>query len=327
MKTLPYIIIIVLVCFTFAKADAQKTIYEKDINLHLALPFVTAQDYGIHKKVKKTETVYYKSDSTGYEPAMLKVLVFNDRGQLEKDYTRILGKYASETLYNYIYHTGQLDSLVKKTSSVNFNMDIVYERDSQDRIIKETATGVYTNYTTTYEYNGDGKISRIHNVNQTGLEKMADFFYENGILKRVEQSEFNPNSEEDASIKYIYYANGKPIFSFKDDATKVVYHEFELMTKGIEFGQEQAYNIVPELMKIYYKNPDDFINFMRKTYTDYDVLVQISESKDVNFPDWTKRYKVDPQNSRMIFRKLYYTDGSSVGSTDYDTLFEMRVRR
>lgn len=315
------------ICLAFAKAYSQQTVYEKDINLHLALPFLEASDYGIEKEVIKTETVYYKSDSTGYEPTMLKVLMFNDNGLLDKDYTRIIGKYASETLYDYTYKNGKLDSLVKKASAVNFNMDVVYSHDEQGRISKETATGVYTNYTTSYEYDKDGRISRIHNKNKTGLEKMADYFYENGVLTRVEQSEFNPSNEEDASIKYIYYANGQPLFSFKDDATKVVYHEFELMTKGIEFGQEQAADKVPELMKIYHKDPEKFKKYMRENYQDYEALVQISESKDVNFPDWTKRYKVDPYNSRMVFRKLYYKDGSSVGSTDYDTLFEMRVRR
>ncbi|PZX43438.1 YD repeat-containing protein [Nonlabens dokdonensis] len=320
-------VIIIILCLAFAKANSQQTVYEKDINLHLALPFLKASDYGIHKEVTKTETVYYKSDSTGYEPAMLKVLLFNDNGLLDKDYTRIIGKYASETLYDYTYKNGKLDSLVKKASAVNFNMDVVYSHDEQGRISKETATGVYTNYTTSYEYDKDGRISRIHNKNKTGLEKMADYFYENGVLTRVEQTEYNNNKEKDASIKYIYYANGQPLFSFKDDATKVVYHEFELMTKGIEFGKEKAYSKVPELMKIYHKDPDNFTKYMRETYKDYESLVQISESKDVNFPDWTKRYKVDPYNSRMIFRKLYYKDGSSVGSTDYDTLFEMRVRR
>lgn len=327
MKRVLYHITLVCLVLAFAKANSQQAVYEKDINLHLALPFLKASDYGIHKQVTKTETVYYKSDSTGYEPAMLKVLLFNDNGLLDKAYTRIIGKYASETLYENIYKKGKLDSLIKKASAVNFNMDVVYSHDEKGRISKETATGVYTNYTTSYEYDKDGRISRIHNKNKTGLEKMADYFYKDGVLTRVEQSEFNPSKNEDATIKYIYYANGRPIFSFKDDATKVVYHEFELMTKGIEFGQKKAYKKVPELMKIFHKDPQNFKKYMRETYKDYETLVQISESKDVNFPDWTKRYKVDPYYSRMIFRKLFYKDGSSVGSTDYDTLFEMRVRR
>lgn len=93
---------------------------------HLVPPKTYWQSFGFQKQPKQVGIGYYKSDSLGYEPAMLEVYNFNDDGFITQKYIRIFGEYGSETVNNYVYSNGILDSIntlwhLPKTSTANKN--------------------------------------------------------------------------------------------------------------------------------------------------------------------------------------------------------------
>lgn len=308
-----------------SKAYSQPS-YEKDANLHQMLPLIHQADYGFEKKVIKTEAVYYQADSTGYQPTSLKVLIFNEQGLLDKEYLRIMGDYASETLMDYKYKGQQLDSLVKTASAANFYTNVDYEHDTAGKLVKETGTGIYTNYTTTYHYDPQNRISNIHTVNKTGFEIKTDFEYKNSELYCVTQVEGDFSTDE-LKTKYVFYAGGKPLFSTMEGENRAVYHESDVNLMGIGFESDNSVAEVQKLLQQRAKDPGGFPRWMRQTYRQHDKLMYASESRDTKFPDWTKRYVVTNGDGRMIFRKLFYADGQEVGSTAFDLMFQMRVAR
>ncbi|RKD18643.1 hypothetical protein BCY91_15010 [Pelobium manganitolerans] len=78
---------------------------------HLVPPKTYWQSFGFQKQPKQVGIGYYKSDSLGYEPAMLEVYNFNEDGFITQKYIRIFGEYGSETVNNYVYSNGVLDSI------------------------------------------------------------------------------------------------------------------------------------------------------------------------------------------------------------------------
>ncbi|MGJ8684965.1 MAG: hypothetical protein ACSHWW_10100 [Nonlabens sp.] len=321
-----YIVTLIFLCFAFAKAESQQTPYEKDRNLHQMLPLIHQADYGFSKPVQKTATVYYKSDSTGYEAKMVEALVFNDHQMLETRYIRIVGEYGSETAHNFTYDGKKLDSLNTTASSAAFNTAVNYINNEKGQLTKSIATGKYANHETTYTYLRDGNISRIHYKHKNGLQTMTDYFYKDGDLKYVAESSGYPE-EDDLTTSYIYYRNGRPIFKAVDGENRAMYFLRPAYTMGIELDSDDTTKEIRNLLEEYDRNPDGFGTFMRKKFTKHDVLLSIAESKNVNFPDWEKRYVKEGSMTRFLFREVVYTDGTKAGSTKYDTFFEMRMRR
>ena len=116
---------------------------------HLAPTKTYWQSFEFQKQPKQVSIGYYKSDSLGYEPAMPEVYNFNEDGFITQKYIRIFGEYGSETVNNYVYINGVLDSINTLASAQNFNSQQKLHYSNSGQLTHITATGKFADYTDT----------------------------------------------------------------------------------------------------------------------------------------------------------------------------------
>jgi hypothetical protein len=313
----------IVAVLAFAKAEfSQAQPYHQD------LPPITQKSAPSINEVTRIQEATYKADSTGHEPLMQHVYNYNDNGLLFQDYRRIYGKYGSETLDSYHYTGTRLDSMETMASAQNFNSISKYSHDSNGRIIKEVSTGVYANYERDYSYDDQGRVSKIVMNHQTGNKITTLFFYNGKLLDRVEQRDGKNIQEE--KLEYTFYHNEKPFAYYEDgDQTLTVYQT----NRGTQSDKIVVKNVITSVEKLRNAMTDDtkFQEEFTKLMPGATVIHQTFDATETTSGEWIKRYDYKDQYGRetksYVFRKLYFKDGSTVGSTDFNDLFVNRYNR
>ena len=317
-------LLFVVVFFAFAKAVSSQI--PADLQ-HIGLPEITQKDAPSNNEVYRVQTATYKADSLGYEPVMLEVLNYNENGLKFQDYRQIFGSYASETFDEFFYTGKRLDSIVRKTSAGGFDALIKFEHDDQGKIIKETAIGRYTNYTTTFEYEGDLLVEAVLTPKK-GDKKMAFFYYggKGNHLISVTEETCAPDGKM-KRLYTVYYHDGKPFARITKDRPLIHVRDYTGIYKIR--SSKSGYETVKDLRKAVEISQNELFKVKRELAKDEIMIEQYSTSTDTRTGDWTKRHKtyknLGKLDERFIFRKLYYPDSTTSGSTDFDLLFQRRV--
>jgi len=313
-----------LIVLAFAKAISSQN--PADLQ-HVDLPQITQKDAYANNVVYRIQTATYKADSLGYEPAMLEVQNYNKDGLKFQDYRQIFGKYSSETFDEFFYSGKRLDSIVRKTSAGGFDALIKFEHDNQGKIIKEKGTGRYTNYETTFEYQGNLLVRAVLQPRK-GERKEASFAYnkEGDQRTRVTEETYSETGEMTKSIT-IYYHDGKPFARTTVNRPLIHVLDFTGLYK-IRSSKSQEETI--KALTTAVKQSEEALFKKRKELTKNEIMVeQYSTSKDSRTNDWMKRHKtyknLGKLDDRFIFRKLYYPDSTTSGSTEFDLMFQRRV--
>ncbi len=295
---------------------------------HIEPPKTDYKSLGFQKPVKQVGIGYYKADDKGYEPKMLEVYTFNDEHQLVQKYIRIFGQYGSETVHNYTYADGKLDSISTLASAANFNSEQKLHYADNGQLAKITATGKYANYTDTYAYNGDDALASIERKHQNGTTMTANF---NRAQNYVTQKTAPAQGETTESF-FIYdgdklfasFTAGQPIVTFYD-----TYHRADFQT---ELKDDQlAYALKLRDLKSAdfdaFKQQISDLRGQPQSTTFFDIPVEATNMTG----DWIKRLQVDRRfaepEKRFVFKKLVYADGTESGSTDFDLIFQSRVSK
>lgn len=303
-------------CFSFLQ-----NIYGQQF--HDKLPELSYKEYGFEKPVTQSIAVYYYGDSLGYEPKSVEFHKFNEDNCIQQRVLQILGKYQSETIYNYVYKEGLLDSLNVLASAAAFSNFTHYIYNDKQQLVKSVCTGKYTNYTKDYFYDSNGKLVKINFNHKNGNNTITNFVYKNGEIDYVEKVEKIGN--EPVKKTLFYYFNKELLASSEVGSEKVTLYtsDFGELKREIEGDIEKIVksyrNGVPE------KKPSE-----KPFLKDAKVLFQVYDTKNMD-GDWIKRYQTDysygQKQIRYVFRKLTYKDGVSSGSTDFDSIFQIRMKK
>ena len=293
---------------------------------HLSPPKTYWQSFSFQQQPNFAKVAYYRSDSLGYEPTMAEVISFNTEGHLIQKYTRIFGKYASETAHNYVYKNGKLDSINTLATAKNFNATQKLHYNANGFLQKVTATGVYTNFTDTYQYDNNGMVTAIQRTYQNGSKKQALFDHRKNTVTEIETSAKGTLTETvfvyDGDELLASFVKGKAVVNLHDNYRRI---HFET-----EINEEPLAYLIT-LRKVKQENPSAFRNEIgalrdkKIAIVTFDIPAQSQNMQG----DWTKRLQIDkrfgPQR-RLVFRQLNYADGTQSGSTDYDMIFEHKVK-
>ncbi|WP_312342432.1 hypothetical protein [Chryseobacterium binzhouense] len=295
---------------------------------HLSPPKTYWQSYGFQKQPDFAKIAYYKSDSLGYEPVMAEVISFNKEGFIIQKYIRIYGKYASETAHNYVYTNGVLDSINTVASSSNFNSKQKLHYGANGVLEKVTASGVYTNFTDTFQYDNNGMVNSIQRTYQNGSKKEAFFDH---LKNTVTEKETSAKGTVTETI-FVYDGDDLLAFFQKDNQNKIRLKDKERRIDfTIEITENDPLNYVLNLRKMKQEDAKKFqqtIGNLSGKSSAMSLFDIPAESKNEN-GDWTKRLQIDKQfgvQRRMVFREIKYSDGSQSGSTEFDLIFDMKVK-
>lgn len=296
---------------------------------HLVPPKTYWQSFGFQKQPKQVGIGYYKSDSLGYEPAMLEVYNFNEDGFITQKYIRIFGEYGSETVNNYVYSNGVLDSINTLASAQNFNRQEKFHYDKSGQLTHITANGKFADYTDTYTYDNNGMVATIERKWKSRGSKKT-FFKHNGNYVREKETAPDGKITESYTVYdgdelfASFTLGGRPVVTFHDS-----YHRSDVEVEV----NTHALNYVLEQRKLKQSNPEAFNKLMtelqgKPTSREVFDVPAMATNED---GDWTKRLQIDRRFSkgerRLVFKKLVYADGTESGSTDYDLLFERKTER
>lgn len=294
---------------------------------HLMLPQTQWQWYNFKKQPKQVGIAYYKSDSLGYEPAMIEVYNFNSDGQIHQKYIRIFGKYGSETMHNYVYQNGILDSINTQASAQNFNRleKITYHKNGQ--INQLTSSGTYANYTDTFTYTADGKVATIERLRKNGGSKKVFFDHSQHY---VYEKEIAANGK--ITEMYTIYDDTEVFASFTVGEPIVTLHDTKQRLTLEVTIVEATLSTILKHRTLKQQQPDAFkklIADLRSKPTTKLVFEIPAEARN-EMGDWIKSLQIDRRfgtaTRRMVFKKIQYADGTESGSTNYDMIFDQKVK-
>ncbi|MFD0990657.1 hypothetical protein ACFQ1R_11155 [Mariniflexile jejuense] len=294
--------------------------------IHTQLPHKTFKDYEVSKPIFYTQIVTYDATDKGYDPVMVTVNSFNDKGQFIQEYIHILGKFESETAHNYVYSNGKLDSLNTLASAKNFNVKSTFKYNTNGKITTETATGVYSNYTRNYTYNNKGYIETITTDFDNGGHNWTNFYYKNGSLDLVTQID---GKEKAGSLtNYFAYYNGE-LFARWDNLDKDL-HLFPSQYRHFKLADHKdPATAVNQLKLLRATNQSAYDAQLEGILNEAEIIYEMGQSTPEN-GDWTRRMTKETRfgrtTRRFHFRKIVYTDNSVSGSTEFDYLFFNKMK-
>lgn len=289
--------------------------------VHTALPLKSHTNFELSKPVKYVKIATYEATEKSWDPVMTQVISFNDADQLVQEYTRILGKFGSETAYNYVYDGKKLDSVNILASAANFNSKGDIVTDKNGRIVSETAKGFYADYTRNYDYNKDGTIKTITTKHATGNNNWTQFSYKNGSLDLVTQ--VDGRVYKDSPVNYFLYNNGLLFATWNDldnDLTisPTPYRHYKLKKHHAPLATAM------ELRTLYNTNKPAYNSQIDGISNEATIVYQQGTSSN-ELGDWTKKMtettSYGQTQKRYSFREIVYADGTASGSTEFDILF------
>jgi hypothetical protein len=289
---------------------------------HLEIPKTNYSDFGFINPVKHVEIAYYEADSLNTNLKMQEFYSFNKEGNITQKFTRILGKYGSETAKNYSYTNGILDSINTYASAKNFNSIYKLFYNDNMKLIKGVATGVYTNYTDTYNYDESGLISSVVRMHENGSKQKSRFIKKYNF---VEDRHTSKDGKEETTA-YIYDEN-ELYASFIVGSQKITFYNIPPLGKDIEQSTtEDLFTFIVDFRALKNKNYPLYKTQMRNFSDKSTVLFNILEEENNAKDEWIKRLHLDNsfgQNKKsFVFRKLIYADGTESGSADFDNNFK-----
>lgn len=294
--------------------------------IHTELPLKSHVNFKLSKPVKYVKIATYSATEKGWDPVMSQVISFNESNQLIQEYTLILGKFASETAYNYIYNGKILDSINILASAANFNIKSDIKTDEKGHVISEKAKGFYADYTRTYEYNNMGSVKAITTTHASGTHNWTKFSYENGKLNLVTQ--VDGKTYDGSPINYFLYNNGSLFAKWNDldnDLTlsPTDYRHYQLKKHLTPLATAQ------ELRKLFNTNEKAYQARIKNISNEAIFVHQQGDSKNEQ-GDWTKKMtktlNFGQEQKRFSFREIVYADGSTSGSTEFDYLFFKKMK-
>jgi hypothetical protein len=295
--------------------------------IHSESPLKNHKDFELSKPVKYVKIGTYDASDKGWDPVSMQVISFNDTDQLVQEYLRILGKFGSETAYNYVYDGKKLDSVNTLASAANFNIKGDITTDKNGRIISETAKGFYADYTKSYQYNKDGTVKAITTKHATGSNNWAQFTYKNGKLDMVTQ--VDGKVYKGSPVNYFLYNNGLLFAKWNNLDIDLLlsptsYRHYKLKKHSTPQATAQ------ELRKLF--NTDKKAYDMRlDKLVDTENIVYEQTTSSNEQGDWnkkmTKTLNYGQEQRRWSFREIVYMDGSTSGSTDFDSFFYERMKK
>lgn len=289
--------------------------------LHTESPLKSYTSFELSKPVKYIKIATYEATEKSWDPVMSQVISFNESNQLLQEYLRILGKFGSETAYNYVYDGKKLDSVNILASAANFNIKGAIETDKNGRIIRETAKGFYADYTRIYDYNKDGTIKAITTNHATGNNNWTQFSYKNGSLDLVTQ--VDGKVYKDSPVYYFLYNNGLLFATWNDldnDLTlsPTPYRHYKLKNHHDPLATAMELRVLFNTNKKAYQAQIEGIS-------NEAVIVYQQGTSSNELGDWTKKMTETTSygftQKRYLFREIVYADGTSSGSTEFDYLF------
>lgn len=290
---------------------------------HISPPKTYWQSYSFQKQPDHAKIAYYKSDSLGYEPVMAEVYSFNKEGHIIQKYTRIYGKFASETTKNYVYKNGVLDSINTIASAENFNSSQKMYYDAKGNLVKITTTGKYSDYTDTFTYDDAKTVQTITRNHAIGTKTVIEFVRKQNYVKEtlIEKS--------GRIIESLYIYEGDSLFAnftISKKQTVTFYDNIRRIEYEIE-DVEKPFEYVLKLRTAYRKNNTTLSETFQKTASK--IVFDIPAEARNEQGDWIKRIQFDRRfgsQKRMVFQYLKYADGTESGSTNFDLIFEMKVK-
>lgn len=282
-------------------------------------------DFDLKKDISQVGTGYYTADSMGYDPAQLHILQFDSTGKLTLEYSRIYGKFASQTAHHYIYKNGKLDSLNTRASAENFNADSKYHYNKKGRLDSITCTGKYTNYVETFFYDKKGSMTRKLYKHANGSGWTENYHYDqDGSLEYVVKKEGNQPAS------FTYYIGKDKFASYEEGGNWVTFYYTRNGDVKLQPNDEPE-EMVPEMRAAKIRFPDKYKGEEDDLFRKCEYLYVIPGNVRASSGEWTKRYIIDMnygQNKRYyVFRKYIYSDNTEVGETSFDTLFQMNIEK
>ncbi|AJR04755.1 hypothetical protein [Siansivirga zeaxanthinifaciens] len=301
-------------------------VFTVSAQIHTTLPHKTFKDYEVSKPILYTQTVTYDAHDKGYDPVMVTVNSFNEQGQFIQEYLHILGKFESETAHNYIYNNGRLDSLNTLATAKNFNVKTSFEYNSNGKVAKETASGVYSKYTRHFKYNKKGDIESITTDFDNGGHNWTTFTYKNGKLDLVTQ--IDGQVKEGSLTNYFAYYNGE-LFARWDNLDKDLYVFPSAFMHYKLPKHPEPLATVNNLRELQATNKTAYNKELNSVLTHAEVTFEMGQSTPEN-GDWTRRMTKETRfggtTRRFHFRKIVYADGKVSGSTEFDYLFFNKMK-
>lgn len=290
---------------------------------HISPPKTYWQSYGFQKQPDHAKIAYYKSDSLGYEPVMAEVYSFNKEGHIIQKYTRIYGKFTSETAKNYVYKNGVLDSINTIASAENFNSSQKMHYDAKGNLVKITATGKYSDYTDIFTYDDAKTVQTITRNHAIGTKTVIEFVRNQNYVKETLIEKTGRIIEsfyiyEGDSLFANFTISKKQTITFYDNVRRIEY-EIEDVEKPFEYALK--------LRTAYRKDNNSLSETFQKNASK--IVFDIPAEARNEQGDWIKRIQFDRRfgsQKRMVFQYLKYADGSVSGSTNFDLIFEMKVK-
>ena len=295
--------------------------YSLTAQIHTEIPLKSHSDFELNKPVKYVKIATYEATEKAWDPVMTQVISFNQANQLIQEYTRILGKFASETAYNYVYNGKNLDSINILATASNFNIKGAVKTDSKGRVLSETAKGFYADYNRIYEYNTDGTVKAITTNHASGSHNWTKFTYEKGQLSLVTQ--VDGKTLAGSPINYFLYNKGKLFAKWTDVDNDLTlsptnYRHYLLKKHPTPLATAQ------EIKKLFNTNEKAYQAKIKLISNDAIFVHQQGDSKNEQ-GDWTKKMvstiNYGHEQKRYSFREIVYADGSTSGSTEFDYLF------
>lgn len=293
---------------------------------HITPPKTYWQSFGYQKQPDYVQTVYYKSDSLGYEPTTVLVKSFNKDGFIIQDYIEVLGNFASKTAHNYVYKNGKLDSINTVTTNKNFNSIQKLHYNANGQLEKIISTGTYTEYTDNFSYDHNGMVQSI-------IRKYKD---EKSTLTATYNHQKNYVTEVDAmadgskKTRYFVY-EGDDLFAMISGGSIYnirFYDKFHRYNFEIEVAKD-ALQYALDKRKLYQQD-EKYLGKLLEEKNGKIVYETPAETKNET-GDVTRQLELDKlyknTKRRLIFSKYVYADGTTSGSTDFDLIFESRVRK
>ena len=309
-------LLILLVVFCQTDGFAQPTEY----------PIKTHANFELSKPVKYVKIATYKADENGWEPVMAEVTSFNENNQLIQEYMRIMGEFASETAHNYVYDGQLLDSLNTIASASNFNVKSSFEPDENGRISTETAKGFYVDYTRKYTYNEDGTVKTITTDHARGTHNWTQFSYMNGEQDLVIQID-GRNFEEDTK-NYFLYNKGRLFAKWNDDDNDLYLYPTDNRHFRLE-NHSQPLAAATELRKLQNTDQIAYDAKILEIAKEGEIVRELAISFNEQH-DWTmkmvKTINEGQAEKRFVFREIFYADGTTSGSSDFDRFFYSRMK-
>ncbi|WP_417429116.1 hypothetical protein [Halpernia sp.] len=301
------------------------------LNFAQILPKITYQDFGCAKPVAKIEIIYYSFQNKIAIDKRKEVCIFNKEGKIEKiireDYDN-----NSKSEINYFYKNSLLakETLINKGNSTE-NYDLNYIYNKENKLISTDYKSQEYNETYNYKYKGKNLTKAVGESD--GDKFNEEYFYDkNNNLYKLKRTDSSGDENYYTTILYLkgveiggYSQDYEyPYFVFKNKKTEINY------TIISEKGIEKLKNLEKDLEKGTALDGEDLNN----------QIYQMAEKKvDAEFSfgnfnlikDGTIVANVDLEkhgnNPEFIsFRKIYFSDGTELGTTDFDIFIYNEIK-